>query len=387
MPVSWPEGGPEAIWSFPLGQGYGGASIYNEEVFILDRENGERDILRCIDFESGKEKWSYSYDAPGELPYPGSRAVPTVTENFVYSVGPQGHFYCFDKESGQPEWNFNILEKFEAELPHWGVSQSPLIYEDLVIVAPQGHVAGVAAFNRFTGEVVWESRALTGHPFHVSPYLANYGGIDQIIMISPYSREDSSKTHEVTSFHVGTGKELWTYKGLKSYATIAPPVAVDDKRLFLTDCSYDGSYKPVSIMLEISRNGESFEVKERFKTEEAGCKMHPGIVLDNHIYLNNNGRPNRLVCMTMDGDLVWEKESAPNFEMGSLILADGLLIGQNGKNGDIHLIDPSPEGYRELGKASFFDSSKSQAWSPLAISHGRLIARDLEKMVCIDFRQ
>ena len=64
----------------------------------------------------------------------------------------------------------------------------------------------------------------------------------------------------------------------------------------------------------------------------------------------------------------------------------GTIINQNGKNGDIHLIEPSPEGYKEVGKASFFDSKKSQAWAPLAFSRGKLIVRDLEKMVCVDLQ-
>ena len=91
-------------------------------------------------------------------------------------------------------------------------------------------------------------------------------------------------------------------------------------------------------------------------------------------------------CMTLDGEVVWEKGSAPGFDLGALILVDGLILNQNGKNGDIHLIEPSPEGYKELGKASFFDSKISQAWAPLAFSNGKLIIRDLEKMVCIDLQ-
>jgi outer membrane protein assembly factor BamB len=381
---SWPDGGPEELWSFPLGPGYGGASIYNNEVFILDREKGEKDILRCIDLNTGNEKWNYSYQAQGEIPYPGSRAVPTVDENYVWSVGPHGHIYCFDKKTQQPVWSHNILEKFDGKLPNWGISQSPLIYIDLVIVAPQSPKAGVVAFDKLTGEIAWQSRPLTGHNFHVSPVLASYGGVDQVVMISPYHREDSTFSHEVVSFDAQTGEELWVYNGLKSFATITPATVVDDKRLFLTDCSYNDSYQPVSIMLEITKEGNNFNVNELFFTEEVGCKMHPGIVVDNHIYLNNNGRPNQLFCMTMDGETVWEQEAAPNFEMGSLILVNDILIAQNGKNGDIHFINPSPEGYNELGKVSFFDSGKSQAWSPMAFSSGKLIARNLEKLVCVN---
>jgi outer membrane protein assembly factor BamB len=378
---------PTQLWEVELGPGYGGASIFEQEVFVLDRIKAEADILRCIDLETGKEKWNYSYKAEGEIPYPGSRIVPFVDKNYVWSVGPHGHFYCIDKNTQKAVWSHNLMQEFDAVLPRWGFSQSPLMYNDLVIVAPQGQKAGVVAYNKLNGELVWQSRPLKGHNFHVSPIFAQYGGVDQIIMLSPYDRRDSTKTHEVVAFDANTGEELWVYHGLKSFATIAPPTIVDETRLFLTDCSFDGNYNPVSILLEIENNENGFSVNELWLTEEAGCKMHPGIVINDFIYLNHNGRPNEMVCLNMKGERVWEKESAPNFEMGALILAGEFLINQNGKTGEIALIEPSPDGYKEIKTFQFFNSDKPQAWAPMAFSKGKLLARDMEKMVCIELTE
>lgn len=381
------EAGPQKVWEYPLGQGYGGASIFGEEVFVLDRIEGESDILRCIDLNSGEEKWNFTYEAKGILPYPGSRTVPYVSEDKIWSVGPHGHFYCIDKETHKPLWFHDIKKLFDVETPNWGFSQSPLVYNDLVIIAPQAKDAGVAAFNKNTGELVWKSRPLTGYNFHVSPVFGNYGGIDQVIMISPYDRKDLTKTHEVVGFDASTGEELWKYNGLKSFATIAPAAVVDDERLFLTDCSYDDNYNPVSILLEITKNENGFVVNEIFKTEKAGCKMHPAVFHEGYFYLNNTGRPGGLVCLSPEGVLMWEEGAGFNFELGGLILVDGIIISQNGKNGDIHFIDPTPNGYNELAKVSFFDADKSQAWAPLAFGNGKLIARNLEKMVCINLSE
>lgn len=380
----WPENGPKELWSFPLGEGYGGAAIFDKEVFILDRLKGESDIIRCLDLISGEEKWNFSYEAKGEISFPGSRTVPTVGKKHIWSVGPHGDLYCFSKETGLPLWHHNLMDDFGRELTSWGVSQSPLIYKDFVIVAPQAERAGVVAYHKTSGELAWKSRQLAGHPFHASPTLAGFGGVDQVIVISPNDRRDSLKTHEVVAFDAGSGEELWRYTGLKSFATITPAVVIDDNRLFLTDCSYNGGYDPVSVMLEITKPGDDFQVKELFLTEEAGSKMHPAVLYENHLYLNHSGNPNQMQCLSMEGEVLWEESSAPGFEMGALILVDGLIINQNGKNGDIHLIEPSPEGYKELGKASFFSSTKTQAWAPLAFSQGFLIIRDLEKMVCVD---
>ncbi|NQU85759.1 MAG: hypothetical protein HQ541_08365, partial [Mariniphaga sp.] len=87
---TWPENGPSELWSQPLGPGYGGASIFEDEVYILDRVQGEADILRCFDLNTGEEHWNYRYEAKGEIPFPGSRIVPYVDKNYIWSVGPHG---------------------------------------------------------------------------------------------------------------------------------------------------------------------------------------------------------------------------------------------------------------------------------------------------------
>jgi outer membrane protein assembly factor BamB len=382
---TWPEDGPTKLWEIDLGSGYGGASTYGDEVFILDREVGASDILRCLDLNTGEEKWRFAYESEGEIQYPGSRGVPTVDENYVWTVGPRGHIHCVDKETHQSLWSHNLLTKYGGELQRWGFSLSPIVYKDLVIVAPQGETAGVVAFNKLSGEVVWESRRLSGYRFHVSPSIGNYGGVDQIIMISSCIKGDGLKSDEVVAFEASTGKELWKYEGLNSFASISPATVVDDKRLLLTECAYNDKYDPVTAMLEITKEEESFQVKELFFNTEAGSKIHPPVIVGDHFYLNNTARPKlQMTCFSMDGKVVWEKGKGPDFELGAMILIDGLIINQSGKNGDIHLIEPSPDGYKEIAKASFFNSKKTQAWAPLAFAKGKLLVRDMEKLVCVD---
>jgi len=189
------------------------------------------------------------------------------------------------------------------------------------------------------------------------------------------------------AFEVQTGKELWSYKGFDSFACIAPPVAVDDTHLLLTSCAYKDVYEPVTILLEVNKANETFSLNELFRTEEAGCKMHPPVVIDQHIYLNNNHRVNEMACLNWQGENCWPKKSAPGFELGAIIMIDGMIINQNGKNGDLHLIEPTPEGYKEVGKASFFTMKGSQAWSPMAYANGKLLARDNEKLVCVELTE
>lgn len=90
---SWPEDGPEVLWTADVGRGFGGPAVKNGEVYLLDRDDAVGDNLRCFDLSSGEELWNFAYDAPGSVSFPGSRSVPTVEGDHVYSCGHNGDLY------------------------------------------------------------------------------------------------------------------------------------------------------------------------------------------------------------------------------------------------------------------------------------------------------
>lgn len=85
---TWAQGGPEVLWTVPLGEGFGGAAVSAGKVYLLDREGEKGDILRVFDLGTGKEEWNFAYDAPGKLDRGGSRSVPTIEGNFIFVCGP-----------------------------------------------------------------------------------------------------------------------------------------------------------------------------------------------------------------------------------------------------------------------------------------------------------
>ena len=139
-------------------------------------------------------------------------------------------------------------------------------------------------------------------------------------------------------------------------------------------------------MLKVKREGDSFVVRELWKTEEVGSKIHPAVLHNEHLYLNNCGRNKGMMCLSLDGKLVWEKGSAPSFHLGAMALAGELILSQNGVGGGLHLIEPSPEGYRELAKVELFSLKKDEPWAPLALSGGKLLVRNSNEMICLDLQ-
>ena len=167
-----------------MGIGYGGPVAQDGKVYLLDRDGKVGDNLRCIDLTSGKDLWNFAYDAPGRFPFPGSRSVPAVDGNNVYTCGPLGDLYCVDINTHKPVWNKNIWKDFGGnEIPMWAITQCPLVYGDLLITASQSPQAGVVAYDKLTGKVKWSSPAI-GPAGYASPAVVKVGDKSHIVMIT-----------------------------------------------------------------------------------------------------------------------------------------------------------------------------------------------------------
>ena len=156
------------------------------ERVLLDRDEKVGDTLRVLDLASGKELWTFAYDAPGIFMFAGSRTTPTLDREHVYTVGPMGDLHAINTKSRKPTWRANIWKDFGggAELPRWAIVQNPLIYGDLLIVAPQTPEAGVVAYDKLTGTLKWTSAPLSGIPGYVTPSIAKIAGEDHLVMIT-----------------------------------------------------------------------------------------------------------------------------------------------------------------------------------------------------------
>lgn len=372
---SWPTRGPNKLWSIPLGAGFAGPAVRDGEVYILDRTDFQQDVLRVLSLDTGEELWTYSYHSPGEVSFNGSRTTPTVTEKYVFSVGMMGDFYCIDRATHKPVWSTNLLKDFKGADPGgWGVAQSPSLYKDMVIVAPQAPNAFVVAFRQATGEIVWKSSRVGGWGYS-TPVIETIDGVDQAVMIG------QGKTAGIS---MEDGSILWSYDGWKCRIPIPYPMLLPGNRVFLT-----GEYGAGSAMIQIARNGNQFTVKELFKTDDCGSQIHEPLFYDNHLYMNSNGnrRNEGMLCLTLEGEVLWQTRDTrglPRFERGNLLMADRMIISLDGKKGTLHLVDPSPEGFKQLASAKVLDGP--QAWSPMALSQGKLLVRNQTQMICLDLR-
>ncbi len=382
---SWKEKGPDVLWTFPLGEGFAGPAISDNKVYILDRIQGKRDILRCIDLITGKEDWSFAYDAPGSVSHDGSRTVPTIDGNFIYTCGYFGHVYCIDKNTHKPVWHKNVWKDFGGtRIPNYGVVQNPLIYGDLLVIAAQTENAGVVAYNKLNGEVKWVSKPFPTEEGYVSPKLVNIDGETQIIMIgsNKFLKErevDYDTPVGVVGIDPLTGKVLWTYQGWRCKIPVPNVTEIGDGRLFIT-----GGYRSGSAMIKVEKKNNAYIVTELYKTQAFGTHIHPPILYKDHLYAqctDNTGRRDGMLCMDLDGNVKWKTGQSPEFDKGGMLLADGLILSVDGVKGILYLIEPNPNNFKVLSSAKLLDTD--QCWAPLALSDGKLLIRDQKQMKCV----
>src|SRR5439155_24059646 len=190
-------------WRVPVGAGYSGPAVVGNRVYVTDRvvapktstptdpfergkiPGGER--VLCLDEADGKIIWKHEYDCPYDISYPaGPRATPLVEEDRVYTLGAEGHLFCFQYESGKVLWSRDFKKDFGARTPLWGFAAHPVIEGNklMCLVGGQGSVA--MAFDKLTGKEIW--RALTAkEPGYCPPTMIEAGGRRQLIIWHPES--------------------------------------------------------------------------------------------------------------------------------------------------------------------------------------------------------
>jgi len=384
---TWPQQGPEVLWTVDVGIGFGGPVIKEGKVYLLDRDDKVGDNLRCFDLSSGKELWNFGYPAPGSVMFPGSRSVPTLDGNRIYSCGPYGNLYCIDINTHKPVWNKNVWTDFGGgEIPRWAVTQCPVVYGNLLILASQAPQAGVVAYDKLTGNIKWKTPSL-GPVGYVSPEIVKVGKEDHLVMITASAgRGTTASGGKVVGIEPLTGKILWEYTNWQCGIPVPGALDAGDGKVLIT-----GGYNAGAAMIKIEKKADgSFSVTELYKNPDFGAHTQPPVLVNGYFYAqySTNERKDGLVCMSIDGQVKWKTGRAPLFDKGGVILADGLLLVTDGAS-RLYLIEPDPSAFKPVATAELLKGDSgdqrfpTQNWAPLALSNGRLLIRDQSRLMCV----
>lgn len=392
---TWPQTGPQVLWSVNIGIGYGGTVVKEGKIYLLDRNDNTGDKMRCFELATGKELWNFEYAAAGSFPFPGSRSVPAIDDKNVYSCGPLGDLYCIDINTHKPVWNKNIWKDFGGQdLPQWAITQCPLLFGDLVIVASQTPEAGVVAYEKQTGNLKWKTPSL-GNAGYASPVVINVANEKQIVMVGAAGGGWGAPPSggKVVGIDPNSGKILWEYGGFQCSIPSNPAIEAGDSKILIA-----GGYNAGSAMLKIEKKANgTYAANELFKTADFGAHTLPPVLVNGYFYVHygTNERRDGLVCMSMDGQIKWKSGRSPEFNKGSMIYADGLLLATDGAK-KLFLIEPDPTAFKPIAsseslKPGGVDTSNgmtnfggpTQNWAPIALADGKLIIRDQSQLFCV----
>lgn len=367
---SWPSAAPKELWGVDLGEGYAGAAVQGGRVYVMDYDQTNRqDALRCFSLEDGREIWRFAYANPVKRNHGMSRTTPAVTEKIAVAIGPKCHVVCLDSVTGDLRWGLDLVRQYGATVPPWYAGQCPLLDRGNLILAPGGKAALLLAVEAESGKPVWTTPNPRGWKMtHSSIMPMEIGGERMYVYCA---------NNGVVGVSAENGALLWETTDWKiSIATVPSPLVLDGGRIF-----FSGGYNAGSLMLQVSKAGDRYTTRTLFKLEPEvfGATQHTPILYDNHIY---GVRPDgKFVCLTTDGRTVWSGDAAGQLGLGPFLLADGVIFAMN-DSGMLCLLEATADKCNLLGKAQVLHGRES--WAPLALAGGRLLARDLTRMVCLD---
>lgn len=378
----WDESGPNILWSVDLGEGHAGPVISNGRVYLLDYDEERRaDILRCFSFDDGTEIWRRGYDLFVKRNHGMSRTVPAATDQYVVTIGPKCHVMCVDADSGDFRWGIDLEREYGTEVPLWYTGQCPLIDGSLAVFAVGGSSL-VVAVDCETGEVVWETPNPNNWKMShssVMPFSIHgtkmyvYCAIGGIVGIGAEGE--------------GAGRILFESR-LWNHNVIAPsPVYLGHGRIFLT-----AGYGAGSSVIEIKSEDGIFSVEslQVLKPEEGmASEQQTPIFYKGHLFsiLPKDAGPlrNQFICCHPDdcSRFIWASGKTNRFGLGPYIVADDKFFILS-DDGVLTVARASATEYVELGQAKILEGV--DAWGPLALVGGRLLARDSRRLVCVDLR-
>jgi outer membrane protein assembly factor BamB len=367
---AWPLGEPRELWAVDVGEGYAGAAVRNGCVYLMDYDRDKKqDALRCLSLADGREIWRFAYPVPVKRNHGMSRTVPALSDKLLVAMGPKCHVVALDPATGELRWGLDLVRQYGATVPPWYAGQCPLIDNGAVILAPGGKTALLLACDPQTGAALWQTPNPHGWKMtHSSVMPMEWEGERMYVYCA---------NNGVVGVSAKDGSLLWETTAWKiSIATVPSPLVLSGGRVFLS-----GGYNAGSLMLQLRKEGDRFTPQTLFKLEPEvfGATQHTPILWDNHLYgVRADGK---FVCLTPEGKVVWTSAPGQQFGLGSFIEADGLFLAMN-DSGLLRLIEATPEKHVLLAQAQVLKGRES--WAPLALAGGRLIARDLTRMVCLD---
>jgi outer membrane protein assembly factor BamB len=262
------------LWRVELGPSYSGPIVAGDRVFTTESKDKQFEVAIAFDRATGKEIWRVEWEGALSVPFFAKsngdwiRATPACDGESLFVAGMRDVLVCLDAQTGQERWRFDFVKKLEAPVPDFGFVCSPLVDGEAVYVQAG---ASFVKLNKSTGEVIWrtlqDKGGMWGSVFS-SPMFAELAGQRQLVV---QTRE------KLAGVDLADGKVLWeqpteAFRGMN----ILTPVAYKDT---LFTSTYGGK----TIGFKVAQADGKFTVAEGWQHKAQGYMSTP-VVIDGVAY-------------------------------------------------------------------------------------------------------
>lgn len=361
----WPAEGPPLAWKATgAGRGYSSFAVTGGRLYTMGLRK-DREHIIAFDISTGKEVWATAHGSAfrndrGD----GPRGTPTVEGERLYALGGNGDLSCLETRTGRVVWTINVLQKFGGSNITWGISESPLVIGEKILVNAGGPNASIVALNKKDGSLIWKSQS--DRAGYSSAIPVQVEGKMQVVFF----------THQRgLGLDLETGKLLWDYpRAANDVANAATPIARGNRVFITSDYGNGGG------LVEIKADAKGVSAQEVYFTKEMRNHHSSSVLVGDYMYGFSSSI---LTAMRFDtGEVVWKDRSVGK---GSLVYADGHLYCLS-ENGVVGLVEATPAGYKEKGRFRIPQDSLP-TWSHPVVAGGRLYLRDQDTIYAYDVRQ
>jgi outer membrane protein assembly factor BamB len=327
------------------------------DLIFTQEQRGEEEVVSCYRLDTGAPVWAHTdpvrfYESNGGA---GPRATPTIHGNRVYSLGATGIVNALDAATGGLVWSRNAAAETGTPIPGWGFAGSPLVVDDLVIVAVSGQLV---AYDAATGASRWKGPRRGGG--YSSPHLVTLGGLRHVVLLSGGG---------AMGVKPADGTLLWEHAWEAGVSIVQPGMIDGDLLLSGGDMMGGIGMR----RLAISRGPNGWTAESRWSTRGLKPYFNDFVVHEGHAY-GFDGTILAAIDLA-DGTRKWK---GGRYGAGqAVLLAEQDLLLVVSEEGALALVSAAPDKFTEVARV---DALEGKTWNHPAVVGNVVLVRNGEEM-------
>ena len=354
--TDWSQSPPVQLWRRPVGPGWSSCAVRGDLLYTQEQRGGD-EVVSCYRVSTGQPVWRHRsavrfWESNGGA---GPRATPTLDNGRVYTFGATGILSALDASTGAVAWSRNVASESGTKVPMWGFASSPLVVDDLLVVAAAGKLV---AYDRATGEPRWSGPAHSVS--YSSPQRATIDGVAQVLLLT---------ADGATSVAATDGAPLWEHKWA-GFTCLQPALIAGGDVLISTSGGAGG----LGIRrLAVAHGPGGWTVRERWTSDGLCPYFNDFVVHRGHAYGFDGST---LSCIDLEhGAQKWEGGRYGNGQL--VLLADQDLLLVVSETGELALVRATPDKFTEVAR---FPALKGKTWNHPVVVGDVLLVRNGEEM-------